>query len=499
MKEFKKVLVANRGEIAVRVIRSLREMGIRSVAVYSEIDRAAPHVVLADEAYPLGGATAAESYLDTRKLLSVAQAAGVDAVHPGYGFLSENPDFCRALEDAGITFIGPPPSAMESMGEKTRARRVMEAAGVPVVPGVQEPIEDGRTAAEIADEIGYPVLLKAAAGGGGKGMRAVHDPAEIVSAFEAAQREAVRAFGNGAVYLEKLIERPRHIEIQVLADHHGNIVHLFERECSVQRRHQKVIEETPAQNLPREVRDRMGEIACKAARAVGYRNAGTVEFLVDQDHNFYFLEMNTRLQVEHPITEMVTGIDLVNAMVRVAQGEPLWFSQSDLAQHGHAIEARIYAEDPANGFLPAPGPLDVYIPPAGPGIRMDDGVRQGLEVSRHYDPMIGKLVTWAGTRDQAIARMHAALEGFMIGPVRHNIDFLLQVLDEPDFAAGRYDTGILDRMKYEPRTDLNPEHAAAAVAAWVFSRPQRTAGGAQGVSRWKAAEMLHLAFSKKVG
>ncbi len=487
--------MANRGEIALRVIRALHEMGIQAVAVYSEVDAAAPHVVAADEAFPLGGATAAESYLNMDKLLSVAKAAGVDAVHPGYGFLSENPDFSRVLEEAGITFIGPRPRAMELMAEKTVARQVMADAGVPVVPGMKEPLKDGQAAAEAAEAIGYPVLLKAAAGGGGKGMRAVQGPGEIVAAYEAAAREAQKAFGNPAIYLEKLIQRPRHIEIQVLADEHGNVVHLFERECSVQRRHQKVVEETPAQNLPREVRDRMGEVACKAASAVQYRSAGTVEFLVDKDYNFYFLEMNTRLQVEHPVTELVTGVDLVRAMVRIAQGERLWFKQSDLQQRGHAIEARVYAEDPANNFLPAPGRLDVYVPPKGPGVRMDDGVRQGLEVSRYYDPMIGKLIAYGADRSQSIARMKAALDTFAIGPVRHNLDFLAAVMQNPEFIAGEYDTGILDRMHYE-ESGISPDEAAAAVAAWLFDRPGEKQ--AQGVSRWRAAQMFHIAFSKKV-
>ena len=496
MKKFKKVLVANRGEIAVRIIRALRAMNIRAVAVYSEVDMGAPHVLEADEAYPLGGTTAAESYLDMKKLLTVAKAANVDAVHPGYGFLSENPGFCRALDAEGVTFIGPPPEAMEQMASKTVARKKMDAAGVPVVPGGKEALKDADAAMRAAAGIGYPVLLKAADGGGGKGMRAVESADDIVAAFEAARRESVRAFGSDAIYLEKLIQRPRHIEIQVLADTRGNIVHLFERECSVQRRHQKVIEETPAQDLPADVRDRMGEVACRAAAAVGYVSAGTVEFLVDADYNFYFLEMNTRLQVEHPITEMVTGIDLVNAMVRVAMGEELWFSQAELGQKGHAIEARVYAEDPEQGFLPSPGMLNVYKPPVGPGIRIDDGVRQGTEVSRYYDPMIGKLIAYGPDRAQAIARLKQALADFEIGPIRHNIDFLAAVLDNQEFLAGRYDTGILDRMDYMPG-ELPDDEAVAAIAAWAFGRtePEQRVGA----SRWKAAQMFHLAFSRKVG
>lgn len=495
MKKFKKVLVANRGEIAVRIVRALRAMDIGSVAVYSEIDMASPHVLLADEAYPLGGATAAESYLNIDKLLAVAKIANVDAVHPGYGFLSENPRFSSALNEAGIAFIGPSPQAMEMMASKTGARQMMEAAGVPVVPGGKEALKDGLQAKQAAMDIGYPVLLKAAAGGGGKGMRAVQSPDDIVSAFEAARREAIRAFGSDEIYLEKLIQRPRHIEIQVLADTHGNIVHLFERECSVQRRHQKVVEETPAQDLPGDIRDRMGAIACKSAAAVGYYSAGTVEFLVDTDYNYYFLEMNTRLQVEHPVTEMVTGVDLVEAMVRIAQGEKLWFTQESIVQRGHAVEARVYAEDPAHGFLPAPGMLDVYKPPAGPGIRLDDGCRQGIEVSRYYDPMIGKLIAYGADRDQAISRLKQALNDFQIGPIMNNVDFLKMILNNREFIDGRYDTGILDRMHYEPG-ELQTDEAVAAIAAWLFSRPKQKR--AAGASKWKAASMFHLAFSKKV-
>src|SRR5690554_6530885 len=430
---FTKVLVANRGEIAVRVMRSLREMGIATVAVYSEADRKALHVRMADEAYCVGPAPSAESYLRSEVILEVAKKTGAEAIHPGYGFLSENSDFARACEAAGIAFIGPKPYAIEAMGEKTRARKLMEKAGVPLVPGTKDAVEDAAEAKAIAEKMGFPVLVKASAGGGGKGMRRVDDPAEFVQAFEGAKREALSAFGNGDVYVEKYVLNPRHVEIQVLADGHGNVVHLFERDCSVQRRHQKIIEETPCPVLKEETRQRMGEVACEAARAVDYIGAGTVEFLLDANGDFYFLEMNTRLQVEHPITEMITGLDLVRWQVHIAAGHPLDFDQSQVTRRGAAVECRIYAEDPENNFMPSPGPLHVLKTPSGPGVREDGGVYEGGEVTVHYDPMIAKLITWGEDRQHAIERMRRALSEYVVGGIATNIAFHREVLDHPDF------------------------------------------------------------------
>ncbi|HEX9186779.1 MAG TPA: acetyl-CoA carboxylase biotin carboxylase subunit, partial [Vicinamibacteria bacterium] len=411
---FGTVLVANRGEIAVRVIRACREMGIRSVAVFSEADREALHVRLADAALPIGPAPSRESYLSIDRVLAAARASGADAVHPGYGFLAENAAFARACEEAGIAFIGPRSATIALMGEKTSARREAVAAGVPVVPGTLEPIADERALAREAERIGYPVMLKAAAGGGGKGLRLVATPAGLLPALARARSEAKGAFGDESVYLEKAVARPRHVEIQVLADHHGNAVHLFERECSIQRRHQKVVEESPSPLVTPELRERMGALAVALVRRVGYVNAGTLEFLVDADRNPYFLEMNTRLQVEHPVTEMVTGVDLVQQQIRIAQGEPLPFRQEDLTQRGHAIECRVYAEDPDNGFLPSPGRIVALRPPGGPGVRDDSGVCEGGEVGVHYDPLVSKLVAWGESRDEAIRRMRRAVAEYRI-------------------------------------------------------------------------------------
>ena len=441
---FKKVLVANRGEIAVRIMRTLHEMGITSVAVYSDADRRALHVRYADEAYHVGGAASRDSYLRIDRIIEVAKASGTDAIHPGYGFLSENTEFAAQCEANGITFIGPPAEAIVSMGEKTQARRIMIAADVPVVPGTEHAIDSVEEAFEVAKGIGFPVLVKAAAGGGGKGMRRVDRAEDFVAAFAGAKREAAAAFGNDDCYLEKWILQPKHVEIQVLADAHGNVVHLFERECSVQRRHQKVVEESPCMILRDDVRMRMGAVAVQAAKAVGYVGAGTVEFLLDVNQDFYFLEMNTRLQVEHPITEFVTGVDLVAEQLRVAAGQPLRYKQEDLAQTGHAIEVRVYAEDPDNGFLPSPGRITRLDVPSGPGVRDDNGFYAGAEVSLHYDPMISKFIVHGEDREHARARMLRCLDEYIVHGIKTNIPFLKESLRYPAFVDGSYDTGVVD-------------------------------------------------------
>ena len=433
---FTKVLVANRGEIAVRVFRTLREMAIASVAVYSDADRELPFVGYADEAYRIGAGPATESYLRGETIIRTAQRAGAQAIHPGFGFLAENPDFARACAAAGLTFIGPSPEAMEAMASKTAARRAMAAAGVPIVPGVTEPVESVEEARAAAEEIGYPVAVKAAAGGGGKGIKTAAGPDELERAFESAQREGKAYFADDAVYLERYLERPRHVEVQVLADLHGTIIHLGERDCSVQRRHQKILEETPSPAVTPELRERIGEIAVNAARAVGYTNAGTVEGLLDADGSYYFLEMNTRLQVEHTITEMVTGLDLVREQVWIAGGRPLGWTQADVRLHGHSIQCRINAEDPAAGFVPTPGTITRYREPAGPGVRVDSGVAEGSEISGLYDPMIAKLVVWDEDRDLARQRMLRALSEFEIEGPSTLIPLHRQILEHPDFVAG---------------------------------------------------------------
>ncbi|HZD04545.1 MAG TPA: biotin carboxylase N-terminal domain-containing protein, partial [Longimicrobiales bacterium] len=403
------VLIANRGEIAVRIVRACRDLGVRSVALYSEPDRLAPHVLEADEAHLLGPAPAAESYLRVDRILEVARRSGAQAVHPGYGFLAEREPFARAVEEAGLIFVGPRPWTIAAMGDKTEARRRMLEAGVPIVPGLVEALRNPDEAREKAAELGFPVLLKAAAGGGGKGMRVIGEPDDLTRAFEAASREAEAAFGDGSLYLERYLDRPRHVEVQLLGDAHGRVVHLGERECSIQRRHQKLVEEAPSVVLTPEEREAMGEAAVRAARAVEYRGAGTVEFLY-QDGGFHFLEMNTRLQVEHPVTELVTGLDLVQWQLRVAAGEPLDFDQSDVRLSGHAIECRLTSEDPERGFLPSTGRIRHLRIPAGPGVRWDGGIAEGFEVGLHYDPLLGKLVTWGATRDEARQRMARALD-----------------------------------------------------------------------------------------
>lgn len=476
---FAKVLVANRGEIACRVIRTLREMGITSVAVYSDADVDALHVRLADEAYRIGPAPSAESYLRGDVILEVCKRAGVDAIHPGYGFLSENAELVRACEKAGVRFIGPAATAMEVMGSKTGAREKMIVADVPVVPGA----DAGEVGAlkKSAEKLGYPVMLKASAGGGGKGMRLVEKPADLEPAFERARSEAKKAFGDDTVYVEKAIVRPRHVEIQVLADGHGNAVHLFERDCSIQRRHQKVVEETPspAAHATDALIEQMGEVAVRAALAVDYEGAGTVEFLLAEDGSFYFLEMNTRLQVEHPITELITGLDLVREQVRIAAGEKLGYTQADVQRRGHAIECRVYAEDPSSGFLPSPGRIEILRTPAGPGVRDDSGVYEGVEVTPLYDPLLSKLCVWASTREAAIERMRRALaEYVVVGPVT-NLAFHQALMHDPEFLAGNYDTGFIGRHPelLEQKSLGDAEDAfvvAAAVARALRDRAAAT-------------------------
>src|SRR6184192_1799519 len=443
---FKKILIANRGEIAVRVIRACHELGIKAVAVYSEVDRASLHVLKADEAHHIGAAAASESYLDIRKIIDVAKRTGAQAIHPGYGFLSENAKFAQTCAEAGVKFIGPNAAAMELMGSKTRARQQMEKAGVPCVPGTSRGLESFGQAERVAEEIGYPLMLKAAAGGGGKGMRLVRSREELKPALESAKSEALRAFGDSEVYVEKLIANPRHIEVQVLADEHGNVVHLGERECSIQRRHQKVLEEAPSPIVDEQMRRRMGEVAVRVAKAAGYTNAGTVEFLVDEARKFYFLEMNTRLQVEHPVTELVTGLDLVHLQILIAAGAKLPFTQSDLQLRGHAIEVRIYAEDPDNNFFPSPGKITRLLLPSGPGIREDSGIYEGWTVPLDYDPMLAKLIAYAPTREQAIQRLRRALDEYFIGGVASNLGLFRDILEDDDFVAANIDTGYLDRL-----------------------------------------------------
>ena len=472
---FKKILVANRGEIAVRVIRACRELGIRSVAIYSDADRAALHVLKADEAYHVGPTPASESYLDIERIIATARHCGAEAIHPGYGFLSENAEFARACARARIKFIGPPAEAIELMGSKTRARQQMEKAGVPFVPGTSRGVEPTDEVREVAAQLGYPVMLKAAAGGGGKGMRLVESAAEMASSLEAAQSEAQRAFGSNEVYLEKAITNPRHIEIQVLADEHGNCVHLGERECSIQRRHQKVLEESPSPAVSATMRQNMGEIAVKAATAVGYANAGTIEFLTDASGNFYFLEMNTRLQVEHPVTELVCGLDLVHLQIRIAAGERLPFSQQDIQPRGHAIECRIYAED--ENYFPSPGEITALSEPGGPGIRLDSGIYEGWTVPVAYDPLLAKLIGYGENRLQAIGRLRRAIDECFIGGIKTNLLLFQRILSDPAFAAGQTDTGYLERLSQTDAATSESDEEVAAIAATLFASMQARNNG----------------------
>ncbi len=449
----KKVLIANRGEIAIRVMRTCKEMGISTVAVYSEADRTSRHVQYADEAYFIGPSPSNESYLVIDKIIEAAHASGADAIHPGYGFLSENAVFSERCKKEGIEFIGPDAFAINTMGDKITARKTMIAAGVPVVPGTTEPIQDIKEAVKVIKEIGLPVMVKASAGGGGKGMRLVTKEEDIVSSVSAAKSEALAAFGDDAVYIEKYINSPHHIEFQILADKHGNCVHLFERECSVQRRHQKVVEETPSPIMTEKVRKEMGKHAVAAAKAVNYAGAGTIEFIVDDDLNYYFLEMNTRLQVEHPITEWVVGVDLVKQQIKIANGEKLSFKQEDLKQNGHAIEVRIYAEDPDNNFMPSPGKIRYIDEPLGLGIRHDGYVYSGYEIPMFYDPMISKMIVWGKDREEAIARMRRALDAYTLTGVKTSIPYLRRIMDVPAFVEGRYNTHFVQ----DHAGELKPE------------------------------------------
>jgi acetyl-CoA carboxylase, biotin carboxylase subunit len=496
---FKKILIANRGEIAVRILRACRELGIRSAAVFSEADRGSLHVRLADEAYPIGPAPSRESYLRIDKLMDVARRAGCDAVHPGYGFLAENAALPRACTEAGLTFIGPPADAMEALGSKTAGRQLARRSDVPTVPGTNDQIEKTSDARALAHDMGYPVLLKAVAGGGGKGMRLVHSDAEFESAFRDAASEAMNAFGDARLYLEKYLERPRHIEIQILADAHGRVVSLGERECSIQRRHQKVVEEAPSPIVTPNLRKKMGDAAVRLARAGGYVNAGTVEFLVDQNLNFYFLEVNTRLQVEHPVTEQVTGLDLVKLQIAIAAGHRLPFAWESITPRGHAMEVRLYAEDPANSFFPSPGKILSCHVPSGPGIRLDDGVYEGWTVPNDYDPLLSKLIAWGNSREETIARLRRALEEYAITGIQTNAGLFLRILSEPDFLRGEIHTKWLDELLRRPASassssaqeahgNAAADAAAIAAAIWQANQSDRhsaTSSSTDQPSRWK--------------
>ena len=487
-------LIANRGEIAVRLIHACRELGIRSVAVYSEVDSRARHVQMADAAYAIGPAAPAESYLNSAKLIAVARASGCDCVHPGYGFLSEAPEFAQAVVDAGLVWIGPPVESIRRMGVKTEARRVMQQAGVPLVPGFEADEAGEQAFAAAADSIGYPVMVKAAGGGGGKGIRVVRDPAELADSLAAARREAQHAFGDARVYLEKYLEAAHHVEMQVLADRQGQVIHLGERECSAQRRQQKIIEESPSPLLDESLRQRMGRAAVEAARAVAYVNAGTVEFLVTPEGEFYFLEMNTRLQVEHPVTEAVTGLDLVKLQFAIAAGEPL--AQAEVSQRGHAIECRLYAEDPQNQFLPAPGPLLRFIAPEGPGIRVDSGVQTGDEITPYYDPLIAKIIVQDRDRKSAIRRMQAALAQTVILGTRSNLSLLRALLAYPAFLDGAVDTRFVENHLVEllPDTPDLPD-APLIVAALLNSATMNTTATPNDYDPWSRPDGFRLGQS----
>jgi len=493
---FRKILIANRGEIAVRIARACRELGILSTAVFSEVDRKSLHVRLADEAYPVGPAPSRESYLRVDKLMDVARRAGCDAVHPGYGFLAENAALPRACADVGLTFIGPSPDAMEALGSKTAGRQLARRADVPTVPGTNDPIETAEDASGLARGMGYPVLLKAVAGGGGKGMRLVNAESELLSSFRDASSEAMNAFGDPRLYLEKYLVRPRHVEIQILADAHGRVVSLGERECSVQRRHQKVIEEAPSPIVTSELRRKMGEAAVRLARAGGYVNAGTVEFLVDAQLNFYFLEVNTRLQVEHPVTEQVTGLDLVKLQIAIAAGHRLPFAWEAITPRGHAMEVRLYAEDPDNNFFPSPGKILALHAPSGPGIRVDEGVYEGWTVPNDYDPLLSKLIAWGNSREEAIARLRRALDEYAITGIKTNVGLFRRILSEPDFLRAEIHTKWLDEILGAPANAVALDAAdgasdAAAIAAAIWEATKSTAASSandterEPSSRWK--------------
>ncbi len=506
MRQFGKILVANRGEIAVRIIRSAKSLGYRTVAVYSEADAGAPHVALADEAVPIGPSPVAASYLDPARLLKAAAATGADAVHPGYGFLSENADFARACVEAGLVFIGPSPEAIRLMGNKAEAKRRMIEAGVPCVPGYEGKEQADAVFVAAAKEIGFPVMVKAAAGGGGRGMRLVEKKEQLVAALASARSEALNAFGSDELILEKAVQRPRHVEIQVFGDAHGNVIHLGERDCSVQRRHQKVVEEAPCPVMTPGLRDMMGGAAVEAARSIKYEGAGTVEFLLDGDGNFYFLEMNTRLQVEHPVTELVTRLDLVALQLRVARGEALPIGQEDVSLDGHAIEVRLYAEDPSRNFLPQSGRVDMWRPAAGDGIRVDHGLREGQDISPFYDPMIAKVIAWGSDRDEARRRLIRALdETAVFGPVT-NKDFLVAILEHERFAAGEATTAFLgENFSDETLQAIHPSRAQAAVAAVLHYRAARDRAAEHAVALtpklvdWASAGRLASRFAYALG
>ncbi|MDQ1266301.1 MAG: acetyl-CoA carboxylase, biotin carboxylase subunit [Bacteroidota bacterium] len=488
---FKRILVANRGEIAIRIMRAASDLGIETVAVYHSVDKEMPFVQNANIAFELISETPKAGYLDMNQIIDIARKSGAEAIHPGYGFLAENARFSQACADAGIKFIGPKPHAIEVMGSKTKARELMAAAGVPIVPGTKERITDIDTAKKIADEIGYPILLKAASGGGGKGMRKVRNPEEFSESYEGASRESLKSFGDDSIYIEKYIENPTHIEIQLIGDEHGNYVHLGERDCSIQRRHQKLIEECPSTVLDKDLRMKMGQVAIEAARACGYVNAGTVEFLFDKHKNFYFLEMNTRLQVEHPVTEMVTGIDLAKEQIKVAAGEPLSFRQEDIIWRGHSIECRINAEDPFNGFLPDTGKIKYLKEPGGKGVRIDSGVESGTEISMHFDSLLAKLVVHGKDRQAALQRMESALRNYRINGIKTVIPFLLSVMRHPTFRDGSFDTGFIENdFDFDSLEKLKEEseEIIAAIAALNYKETiaaHRDSMSKSGKSSWK--------------
>ena len=476
-----KILVANRGEIAVRIMRTVKEMGLATVAVHSEADANALHVAVADEAVCVGAAEPSASYLNIDAIIKAARDTGADGIHPGYGFLAENPAFAGRVSEEGLTFIGPPVAAMRQLGHKTVARQLATKARVPIIPGTTKTGDNLEELGKSAEVIGYPILLKASAGGGGKGMRLVESPDQLKDAAATASSEAQSAFGDGSIYLEKALKRPRHVEVQVLADKHGNVVHLFERECSIQRRHQKIIEESPSPVLTPALREKMGAAAVAVVKAAGYENAGTVEFLLDASGNFYFLEVNTRLQVEHPITEMVVGLDLVRHQIDIADGKPLSFSQEDLKQRGHAIECRIYAEDPANGFMPSAGKILAAATPMGPGIRYDSGIYAGVEVPVYYDPILSKLIAWGETRDAAISRMIQALRDCVVLGVTTSIELMIDVLDSKAFRAGDTHTAFLDEhfASWKPSSEADEFAKLAEAASRTVASPQVTTSGPQ--------------------
>lgn len=499
MTKIKKILIANRGEIAIRIMRTCREMNIDAVAVYSEADRTSLHVRYAHEAYYIGKAPSSESYLNVEKIIEVAKECNADAIHPGYGFLSENATFARRCKEEGIIFIGPSPEVIVQMGDKIMAREAMTKAGVPVVPGTAESISDEKEVFNIIKDIQLPIMIKAAAGGGGKGMRLVNKESEIVSAVRAARSEAQSSFGNDSVYIEKYITSPHHIEFQILADEHGNVVHLFERECSIQRRHQKMIEETPSPLMTPELRKKMGESAVDAAKAVDYTGAGTIEFLVDNNLNYYFLEMNTRLQVEHPITERVTGVDLVKQQIKIAEGEPLEFKQEDLHQRGHSIECRIYAEDPDNNFMPSAGKIYKISEPLGLGVRTDGYVYEGYEIPIYYDPMISKLIVWGKGRSEAISRMRRALYEYKITGIKTSIKYLERIMNNPNFIEGNYDTHfiennqeqLMDTSGHEDSSDMVIIAAFIDYLQKISSSRENTKDFVTPQSRWKNSPYIN--------